>query len=161
MFGRKLLFCSVRFPGGRRCYYYRTEDKTLRAGDVVIVPVGRKNERRAGQVLSVERCRASEAPLPPGAAPWVLRRAGPREAAAVRRRMEAEASFTVDISQRAVRTLTGYKMVPLSRKEREALRRRYEKAFPGAVCVERLPLPRKEPLDWIDRLEEYLAIAEE
>ena len=161
MLGKRYIFCAVRFPETRRCCYYRTTDQTLQAGDIVIVPVGDENESKTAQVVSVAKYRSSEVPVPLNAAKFILRRARHREVRTMGPEFSSEQPLVVDISQRSVRTLFGYKMVPLTRREREQLRRQYERRFPNVVCIEKVPVPKEDALEWIDRYEDFLAMTED
>lgn len=55
-------FCGVAFPHAQRPYSYRTEDPTIRVGDLVLVPVGDKET--TGTVVSVGQYMRIAAPYP-------------------------------------------------------------------------------------------------
>lgn len=58
------IYCGVMFPYQDRIYQYRTEDKTIRPGDMVIVPVGEDNEEKTARVVSVDIYRYTDVPYP-------------------------------------------------------------------------------------------------
>ena len=58
-------YLLVRFSSGSSLYAYRTEDRTIRAGDQVVVPVGYQNEPKCVMVVSSGDYTESTAPYPP------------------------------------------------------------------------------------------------
>ena len=68
-------FCMVQFTEDGASYAYLTGGISLKAGDFVIVPAGKKNSERLARVLDVFACAAQDAPYPPEKAKFVLRKA--------------------------------------------------------------------------------------
>ena len=69
---KEYIFCSVVFQSGGKAYYYLSDDKDIRCGDNVIVPVGRNNREEDARVVKVERFKGCKAPLPPGSLKYIL-----------------------------------------------------------------------------------------
>jgi hypothetical protein len=61
---KKYIFCSVAFHEGGKTYYYLSDDKNLRIGDFVIVPVGKYNEEKTGRITEIKVYQGSHAPVP-------------------------------------------------------------------------------------------------
>ena len=57
-------YCEVAFYEGGKCFHYRTENSDLKVGDQVYVPVGYRNEKRIGTIVSIENYVGHEAPFP-------------------------------------------------------------------------------------------------
>ena len=74
-----LFYCTVEFePRGTR-YSYRSEDRTLEAGELVVVPGGPDAHELLGRIVAVQACTAEDAPYPPAQTKPVLRRATPQD----------------------------------------------------------------------------------
>jgi len=74
-----LFYCTVEFePRGTR-YSYRSEDRTLEAGELVVVPAGPDAHELLGRIVAVQACTAEDAPYPPAQTKPVLRRATPQD----------------------------------------------------------------------------------
>ncbi|MFM9413545.1 hypothetical protein ACKQTC_04100 [Peptococcus simiae] len=58
------IFCSVSFNYIGKDYYYLTDDDSIEAGDLVIVPAGEDNTKTLAEVQAVEYFSAEEAPFP-------------------------------------------------------------------------------------------------
>lgn len=69
------IYCRVEFMNGGKTYCYRTEDKSIRAGSRVIVPVGPENEPKTARVVSVDYVLPKNAPYPPSRTKVILGRA--------------------------------------------------------------------------------------
>ncbi len=67
-------YCRIHLDGIGRDFFYRTGEETLQAGDFVVVPFGRENRERVGQIVSVTLCTAADAPYPPEKTKEILRR---------------------------------------------------------------------------------------
>ena len=67
-------FCMVQFTDGGISYAYLTGGISLKAGDFVIVPVGKYDKERLGRVTDVFVCAAQDAPYPPEKTKFVLRK---------------------------------------------------------------------------------------
>lgn len=58
------IFCSVTFDGGNKSYYYLTDDDSIEAGDLVLVPAGKENHEVVVEVVNIEYFSEENAPLP-------------------------------------------------------------------------------------------------
>lgn len=67
-------FCCVEFQKGGKRYQYRTDDDTLSAGDLVVVPVGRDKKEVVATVVSIEKFLRKNAPFPVDSTKFVLRK---------------------------------------------------------------------------------------
>lgn len=72
---QEYIYCMVRFGNATRTFSYITEDESLRAGEFVLVPFGKEDRVRVGQVMKVIRCTEADAPYPPERTKHVLARA--------------------------------------------------------------------------------------
>ena len=70
------IYCGVAFPYSERFYLYRTDDKTIRPGDRVIVPIGEDNEEKSAQVVSVDVYRYNDVPYPVHKTKVIIRKDG-------------------------------------------------------------------------------------
>ena len=68
-------FCEVQFKENGAGYAYLTGSISLKAGDFVMVPVGRYDAEKLARVTDVFVCSAQDAPYPPEKAKFVLRKA--------------------------------------------------------------------------------------
>ena len=57
-------YCSVVFGDDFHPYHYRTEDTSLKIGDIVLVPAGKENEECIATVVSVEEHTRLTVPFP-------------------------------------------------------------------------------------------------
>lgn len=73
------IYCSVALGEEDRTWYYRTEDATLTVGDYVIVPWGKANKRRLGQIKKAERFKKDDVPFDLEHTKLILSRAGEDE----------------------------------------------------------------------------------
>jgi hypothetical protein len=69
---KEYIFCSVVFQERGKFYYYLTNNKNIRRGDQVSVPVGKLNEPTTGRVVKVETFKGGDAPVPVEALKWVI-----------------------------------------------------------------------------------------
>ncbi len=60
----RFIYCSVSFSEDGATYYYRTDDRDIKEGDRVIVPVGGDNSERSGIVEKIEHFPPDEVPFP-------------------------------------------------------------------------------------------------
>lgn len=67
-------YCGVVLENSSRVYAYRTDDESIKVGDVVIVPVGPDNQEANGIVVSVGQYRRVAAPYPVERTKFVLRK---------------------------------------------------------------------------------------
>ncbi|MFV0466454.1 MAG: hypothetical protein ACK5ML_10315 [Lachnospiraceae bacterium] len=66
-YGKKIdeaIYLSVEFQVGARTYYYKTEDDTLKPGDMVWVPVGNDEEKKKAKIKKVEYYLRDNTPFP-------------------------------------------------------------------------------------------------
>lgn len=73
---REFIYCGVMFDYQDRIYQYRTDDKTIRPGDKVIVPVGEDNEEKTARVISVDVYRSNSVPYPVHKTKKIIRKEG-------------------------------------------------------------------------------------
>lgn len=66
------LYCLVRIVDSQETRYFRTEDKAIKKGDIVIVPSLVPNHTMQGEVLSVERHMRFSAPTPIAETPIIF-----------------------------------------------------------------------------------------
>ena len=69
-----LIYCSVSFENSYTTYYYLTEDDSITAGDLVVVPAGRDNRLTVAKVTKVEYFAAEDVPFPIEKTKKILRR---------------------------------------------------------------------------------------
>ena len=74
-----LFYCAVEFEPHGTCYSYRSEDRTLEAGELVVVPTGPDAHELLGRIVAVQACTAEDAPYPPAQTKPILRRATPQD----------------------------------------------------------------------------------
>ena len=67
-------FCNVQFKESGKGYAYLTGGISLKAGDFVMVPVGKRDAAKLARVTDVFVCSAQDAPYPPEKAKFVLRK---------------------------------------------------------------------------------------
>ncbi len=73
---REFIYCGVMFDYQDRIYQYRTDDKTIRPGDKVVVPVGEDNEEKTARVISVDVYRSNSVPYPVHKTKKIIRKEG-------------------------------------------------------------------------------------
>ena len=96
-------YLQVRFSSGSPLYAYRTEDRTIHAGDRVVVPVGYQNELKCVVVVSSGDYTESTAPYPPDKTKFILRKATTADLAVVSERQKNTSTPT---TKQAVNTET-------------------------------------------------------
>ncbi len=69
------IYCSVSFGADGRTYYYKTNDKTFKCGDKVIVPVGENGMTKVAKIEKIERFKAGRTPYPPRKTKNIIARA--------------------------------------------------------------------------------------
>lgn len=69
------IYCSVAFTELGDTYYYLTDDESLKIGDFVVVPAGRKNEEKTVCIQDIEYFQREEVPFPLERTKKILRRA--------------------------------------------------------------------------------------
>lgn len=73
----KYIFCGVTFAGGRKIYYYITDDETLRPGDYVLVPTGEDDYPTFAQIASIKSYAPENVPFPVKYTKRIIRRCTP------------------------------------------------------------------------------------
>lgn len=58
------IYCSVKFNGNSNTYYYRTEDDSLKAGDIVVVPCGNEGKTNIAVIIKIEYFTHDNVPFP-------------------------------------------------------------------------------------------------
>lgn len=58
------IYCRVKLADSGRIAYYRTEDQSVKKGEVVIVPVSSTSKPTQGEILSVVRHMRISVPQP-------------------------------------------------------------------------------------------------
>lgn len=58
------IYCSVEFTPGAKRYHYRTEDRSLKLGDRIIVPVGENGSESVAVIKGIEYFTADRLPYP-------------------------------------------------------------------------------------------------
>lgn len=58
------IFCSVKFDGGGKSYYYITDDDSIEVGDYVVVPAGKDDHHAVVEVVGIEYFTENDVPLP-------------------------------------------------------------------------------------------------
>ena len=71
---RVYTYCGVVFDGNTRVFHYLTGNETIRAGDVVIVPVGMNNDEKEATVVSVGEYLSNAVPYPVSKTKEVIRK---------------------------------------------------------------------------------------
>ena len=155
LFPKKYTYVFVLFEGAKHAYSYLTTDKTIKNGDIVIVPVGANNEPKPAYVEEVRTVTEDNIPYPLEKTKSVIRRAKKKE---IKEFLRDDLRIPMDISYYRVKTKTGIKEVTTSEAERVPLREKY-KNHPVIKTVEtRKPAKPKDDLAWIDELEFFDAI---
>ena len=72
--------CGVQFQDAGLVYHYRTEDTSLRIGDLVLVPVGQENRESPARIVSVGQYLRKAAPYSVDQAKFILKRIKPADA---------------------------------------------------------------------------------
>ena len=67
-------YCGVLLSRSTTFYCYRTDDETIKIGDVVLVPVGRDQRQVAGVVLFVGEYAEAAVPYPVEKTKWIIRK---------------------------------------------------------------------------------------
>lgn len=155
LFPKKYTYVFVLFEEAKHAYSYLTTDKTIKNGDIVIVPVGANNEPKAVYVEEVRTVTEDNIPYSLEKTKTVIRRAKKKE---IKDFLRDDLRIPMDISYYRVKTKTGIKEITTSEAERVPLREKY-KNHPVIKTVEtRKPAKPKDDLAWIDELEFFDAI---
>lgn len=111
-------YVTVSFKPGGQAYSYRTNEASIKVGDMVVVPAG--SAEKAGTVTSVKKYKKADVPYPVDKTKSVIRKATPED---MERNPGLDMRIPMDISTTSFRTETGYKIVVLGQSDRDALRR--------------------------------------
>ena len=112
-------YVSVCFNKGTQPYSYRTNIKSIKAGDIVVVPVS--NDEKIATVTAVKKYKKADVPYPIEKTKFVIRKATKAD---VENDPARDMRVPMDISVTNIRTASGIKTVVIDRKERDALKRR-------------------------------------
>lgn len=120
MFGKKYIYVSVCFLGGKHPYSYRTEDSSIRINSVVIVPT--PEGEKTAIVTAVGRYKEKDVPYPLDQTKYVIRKANRAERKPFK---GVDMRMPLDISTKKVKTFRGEAIVVTSKEERKYLREHY------------------------------------
>lgn len=155
LFGpKKYIYLSVCFQGSRKPYAYRTDDRSIKVNDVVMVPVP-EGASRPAIVADVRICTAKDAPWPPDQTKMIIGRADRKN-----RKLFAGVDMRVpiDISVMHRKTGKGVEEVVTTAEQRKQMRKELAK-YPHLKIIEtRKPAKPADDLAWIDELEFFDAI---
>ena len=119
-FGTTYTFVSVAFELYGKSYAYRTDDKTIKVNDTVIVPVSGKE--KAAVVTDIRKYKKNEVPFPLDKTKFVIRKATKEDLAG---KSSQDMRVPIDISAQSVGTNDGgYKVIVLDQKQRDELRKK-------------------------------------
>ena len=68
------LYCGVRFENSYKIYHYISDDRSVKIGDYVIVPVGSENKESIAQVAESKSYDILHAPYPPEKTKHIIRK---------------------------------------------------------------------------------------
>ena len=155
LFARKYIYLSVCFQNSSRTYAYRTEDKSIRINDVVMVPVP-DGDPKPAIVADVQVCTEKDAPYPPDQTNTIIGRADRK----TRKLFDGvDMRIPVDISVVRVRNKKGrIEEVVTTAEQRKELRKQYAGNPKIKIIETKKPAKAKTDLDWIDELEFFDAI---
>ena len=155
LFGpKKYIYLSVCFQGSRKPYAYRTDDKSIKVNDVVMVPVP-DGEAKPAIVADVKISTAKDAPWPPDQTKMIIGRADRKN-----RKLFAgvDMRMPIDISVMRRKTRKGVEEVVTTAEQRKQMRKELSK-YPYLKIIEtRKPAKPADDLAWIDELEFFDAI---
>ena len=152
LFGpKKYIYLSVCFQGGGKTYAYRTEDKSIKVNDVVMVPVPNEPDKPA-IVAGVDICTEKDAPYSPDKTKMITGRAD-------RKNMKLFAGVDMrmpfDIARMRINTKKGVQEIITTEAQRKELRKKYGNDPTLKIiesCRPSKEIPKDE-LGWIDELE--------
>lgn len=67
-------YCGVLLPFSSRPYSYRTDDDSVKIGDIVIVPVGKEKKEMEGKVVSIGQYSRIAVPFPVESTKYIVRK---------------------------------------------------------------------------------------
>ena len=152
LFGsKKYIYLSVCFQGGGKTYAYRTEDRSIKVNDVVMVPVPNEPDKPA-IVAGVTICTEKDAPYPPDKTKMITGRADRKN-----RKLFAGVDMRMpfDIARIRINTKKGVQEIISTEAQRIELRKKYGndpklKIIESCKPAKEIP---KDELGWIDELE--------
>ena len=121
LFTKKYRYVSVFFQNGRKPYAYRTEDKTIKINDVVMVPVA-GGEIRPAIVAKVQTCAKKDAPYPPNKTKMIIGRADRETSKAF---ADIDMRVPMDISIKSVGTANSVVLVVTDQEERDHMKAQF------------------------------------
>ena len=157
LFGsKKYIYLSVCFQGGGKTYAYRTEDRSIKVNDVVMVPVPNEPDKPA-IVAGVTICTEKDAPYPPDKTKMITGRTDRKN-----RKLFAGVDMRMpfDIARIRINTKKGVQEIISTEAQRIELRKKYGndpklKIIESCKPAKEIP---KDELGWIDELEMLDAI---
>ncbi len=126
-------YVSVCFRPGAQSYSYRTNDSSIKVGDMVVVPAG--NEEKVGSVTAVQKYKKSNVPYPVEKTKTVIRKANKAD---MEKNPDLDMRVPMDISTTSIKTESGYKIVVLGQNDRDRLRRQF--AGKDVRIIEKYPV---------------------
>ena len=111
-------YVSVCFHPGGKSYAYRTDDKTIRVNDTVVVPVS--GEEKTALVTAVEKYKKADVPFPLEKTKFIIRKATKEDLA---KSSTPDMRVPFDISAQSIGTKDGYKVIVLNQQQRDELRK--------------------------------------
>ena len=157
LFGpKKYIYLSVCFQSGGKAYCYRTEDRSIKVNDVVMVPVPGEPDKPA-IVAGVDIVTEKDAPYPPDKIKMITGRADRKN----RKVFDGvDMRMPVDIARIRVKTKKGIEEIITTESQRKELRKKYGNN-PNVKIIESCKPAKEIPkndLGWIDELEMLDAI---
>jgi len=121
LFGpEKYIYLSVCFQDGRKTYYYRTKDKSIKVNDVVMVPVPNEPDKPA-IVTGVHIFTENEAPYPPEKTKMIT---GMADRNNHKLFDGVDMRMPIDIAKMRIRTENGIEEIITTESERKELRKK-------------------------------------
>ena len=149
LFPKKYRYVLVLFQSADHAYSYRTEDRSIKQGDIVMVPVAGKDPQPA-YVSEVRIVTEENAPYPLARTKMVLGKADRKTRKAF---VLNDNRIPMDISRYRVNTPDGVVEITTTEVERKILREKY-KNHPRVKIIEtRKPAQPEDARDWIDEME--------
>lgn len=76
---KKYIYCSVTIDEDDEIHYYLTKDETIKIGDWIIVPTGRRSQPKTVEVVNVEYFSRDEVPKSLERTRWVISKASEKD----------------------------------------------------------------------------------
>lgn len=149
LFPKKYRYVFVLFQSASQTYCYRTKDKSIKQGDIVMVPVAGKALQPA-YVSEVRIVTENNVPYPLEKTKMVIGKAKRKIRKAF---VMNDNRIPMDISRYRIGTPNGVIEVTTTEAERKVLREKY-KNHPRVKIIEtRKPASPQDAQDWIDEIE--------